>query len=921
MKNFNLIIFSVLFISLFGFVLVKPMKQYEYMASFKESKKKSLAQRIEGRAEERANEIRNVVTGKVDPADWYNAYQEIKERASNALSSRGDALQWENQGPDQVGGRTRGFIFDKTQKGKVYCGGVSGGMYYSENLGHNWKPVPKMAEIFEVMSIGCMTQSKDGDIYAGTGEYWGNTPNGTGGSQFYGNGIYKKKVGTEEWVHLTSTIVGKTTNVNQAGDWAQVLDMSCDPDDNDLVYAATNKGLHKSTDGGETWVKFPTNAVPNVAIAQIKVASDGRLYAAWSGKVFRSTDKGSTWTDLIGSKNEYVSNGNQHVRIAVSATNPDIVYACGITNTRGGDLKYVIRSENGGNSWEFIGKSDPTLYPLCSDQGCQGFYDLCLAVHPKDDNKLFLGGSLKMYSWSKQFGWVQMSNWTNPAELGNNLVHADNHEFAFDPFHPDTMVICTDGGPYITYNVLSKFPNPNWKPIYTKFNVTQFYDMAVNKYGELVGGAQDNGSQFVTLRGANANLSLEVSGGDGFDCAISAANDHQTAFTTIYNGQLHRTNDLSTTKKNLAYGCVENPADPGNFLGVDFHTRIGLVEKINVVKDGIDELVKSYLFLFDASGKFTMSDIATDASKPTLWTNWSSPGVGTILDISASKDLDAVYVCGPSGIRRTDALATLPPLEVDPAVAKPCLKVPALAWKTTTGATNIYDLFVDWNDKNHVIAVQMGFGGTTKVFRTIDGTSFQPRQGDLPVMPVYSCAIDPSDRNHAVVGTEFGIWETFNFDATSPTWVESNKEIGRVPVHKLRVNFLRDPECTMLYAGTHGRGFYRAPFPYKSTCNYTKEPRKSTSGVGYINNIQVQFDIYPNPTSDVINVKFDLRNSGSYNLSVYDMSGRNVKKISYKAIAGENHIKTDISGLQNGNYIIRLESGNHVIGGKIFTKH
>lgn len=924
MKNFNLLLLTSIFTVVVGLAFIQPMKQYEYLGAYKFKKKPPLEQRVDGRATIRTEQLRNVETGLVNPDDWYRVNAQIEREFGGKLSSRGDALEWQQQGPDQVGGRIRGFVFDKLKDGRVYCGGVSGGMYVSDDLGFNWRPVKDMANVFKIMSIGCMTQSKDGDIYAGTGEFWGNSPTGELTSQFYGNGIYKLKAGEEDWTLMTSTTTSTLTTVSSGDNFSQVLDISCDPTNNDIVYAATTKGLQISIDGGNTW-KRSTTASTNM-IAQVKVAIDGTVYAGWSGKVFKSTDKGNTWTDLIKTNAAYtadISNGNkQHLRIALSQQDANKLYVSGITNI--GDLKYVIRSIDGGTTWEKIGQSDITLNPLCTElnggKHCQGWYDFCLAVHPLDDEKIFLGGSVKTYNWSRRYGWIQMSNWSGPGILGVNLIHADNHEFAFHPTHPDTMVICTDGGPYITYNSNSSFPTPSWKPIFTKFNVTQFYDMAVNVYGELVGGAQDNGTQFVTLNN-KGNVALEVKGGDGFDAEISAANDYQVAYATSYNGAVSRTANLTTNSTSLATGCV---ATGGNFQGVGFHTKIGLVEKVNTSATP-HEVEKSFLFVFDAAGRYSMSMNAHILNAPTVeWTFWENPGVGEIRGLHSSKDLDALYMCGAGGIKKCTNLLSFDTLNYHPTqTTRPCRKSP-LTWTTTITGTSgsLSDVYVDQTDKNRVVTVQYGFGGTTKVYLSTDGANFKGKQGNLPVMPVYSCAIDPTDNKHVVIGTEFGIWETFDIDATSPEWVESNKEIGRVPVFKLRVNdLINEPGCTMLYAGTHGRGFWRAPFPKKSSCTYERIPRKVTSAVNTLNNIKIKFDVYPNPTTDKVNVIFQADKPSTYQVMIYDMRGRIVKNITYRAIPGENSINADLSSLQNGQYIVRLEDNKNVVGGRILTKN
>lgn len=922
MKNINLILFSIFFTVLLGFAFNMPMMQFEYNAPYKLKKKMDLTQRADGWAKIRTEQLSNINTGKVESLDWYTALDKINALKSKGLSSRGGSLTWEQQGPDQVSGRTRGFIFDKTKEGRVYSGGVSGGIFVSEDLGQNWKEVPNMADSFPIMSIGCMTQSKSGDIYAGTGEFWGNTPNGSQGSQFYGNGIYKKEAGQDNWTLLRSTIVNPLTIANNTSNFRQVVDIICDPDDNNVVYAGTHNGLYVSNNGGGTWTKLGTF---NTVVGQVKIAIDGTIYISHAGKVFKSTNKGVSWTDIIGSRSEYTAESNGHVRIGLSKSNANKLYVCGID--RNSDLKYVIKTTDGGGTWEFLGKGDVSFNPLCNDlngvRACQGWYDLCLAVHPKNDDLIFLGGAPTMWSWSQQLGWVQMSSGYSPAVYGVNQVHADKHDFAFHPTNTDTMVVVTDGGPFISYNSTKAFPNVTWKPIYTKYNITQFYDVAVNKYGELLGGAQDNGTQFVTLRGANSNLSFELQGGDGFDSEISASNDGLTAFTSTYNGGINRTADLTTNIKSIASGCV---AQGTRFQNVGFFSKMHLAESILTIPNEKDSVDLSILFVFDQSGNFTMSNNAIKLSEPTAWTFWSSPNVGVIMSAHQSKNLDALYICGTSGIKKTTSFKTNPNnlFVKDLAAAdQPCLKKPSITWQSCTGSglNSISDVYVDQSDNNHVIAVQFGFGGSAKVFESTDGLSFVSKQGNLPIMPVYSCAIDPINRKHVVVATEFGIWETEDISVASPVWVEANTNIGRVPVFKLRVNYLRDEACPMIYAGTHGRGFYRAPFPFNSSCNYKKIARQTSGVIDPLSNIKAKFDIYPNPTSDKVNVTFSSNVIKNYTLSIYDMNGRIVKSMKYKTLSGDNIITTDISALQNGNYIIRLEDDKNVIGGKIMTKN
>lgn len=932
MKKFTFSLFTLVCIGFLYLAYSNSSSTNMFYPTSRTKSKLPLAQKIEGRAKEREMQLLNYDTKTVNSDDWYKALKEVLA-FDTKLSTRGEDLKWESVGPEHVGGRTRAFVFDKLKEGKCYTGGVSGGIFVSEDLGFSWKPVKNMDINSPVLSIGCMTQSKDGDIYAGTGEYWGNTPGGNFGSQFYGGGIYKKKATEEEFIMLASTFVDADKNNPSSKIFKQVLDITTSPLDNEKVFAATDDGLRISNDGGTTFNRAG-GLLANGVIAQIKAVDDGGLvlYAGKSGKVYKSTDGGTNWTDLIGSKSEWTADGKQHMRIAVSAKNPKKVYAVGITTA--GDFKYCIKSEDGGTTWRLIGKADALTNPLCADisgsRACQGWYDLCLAVHPHDEDLIFLGGMQSLYSRSEKDGWVLISFWNNPATEGLNKVHSDMHEFAFHPTHPDTMVVCTDGGNYMTYDGYSKSTKSTWIPKNTGYNVTQFYDMNVNKYGEMIGGAQDNGTNLVALRGTNIGGSIEVSGGDGFDAAISAAQNYQVIFSTVYNGSLARAATLTSARSNIVSGSCTDVADNnGNMDNVDFHTRIHLAESVipNLEDETKDSIEFSYLFGLNGNG-FYLSNNAYITNKTTKWTASQNPTVGTPLAIHQSPNISVAYIAGTGGIKKITGLRTCELIDSFLTTIKskvPCLYFKpgkGLTYTPTTGASgSICGIYVDQKDDNHVVATAMGFGGTAHVFETTNGTTFVSKQGNLPNMPVYTCVIDPENSKHVVIGTEFGIWETDDISVASPTWVNMNKLIGRVPVFKLRVNKLRKEGCYVLYAGTHGRGFWRAPFPYNANCDYTPKARTLTSSIEPFSNIKAKFEIYPNPTEKDVNITFYSDERKTVYIGIYDVKGQLVKREVFRALPGDNISTSDVSSLMKGSYVVRLEDEKSVLGGKILQKN
>jgi len=69
-----------------------------------------------------------------------------------------------------------------------------------------------------------------------------------------------------------------------------------DPKNGASVYAATSRGLYKSTDGGAHW--SPTALTAGINALTVDPANRSIMYAATSGKgVYKSVDGGTTWTE------------------------------------------------------------------------------------------------------------------------------------------------------------------------------------------------------------------------------------------------------------------------------------------------------------------------------------------------------------------------------------------------------------------------------------------------------------------------------------------------------------------------------------------------------------------------------------------------------------------------------------------------
>ena len=173
-------------------------------------------------------------------------------------------------------------------------------------------------------------------------------------------GVYKTTDGGKNWKKVLGDNV-----------WTGATDLLIDPRNADVLYAATwdrhrtvaaymgggpRSGIHRSTDGGETWTKL-TSGIPTSNLGKIGLAISPQkpdvVYAAieldrTTGGVFRSEDKGSSWKKMSNT----VSGGtgpHYYQELYASPHKFDRLY---LMNVR------VLTSEDGGANFATLKESD-----------------------------------------------------------------------------------------------------------------------------------------------------------------------------------------------------------------------------------------------------------------------------------------------------------------------------------------------------------------------------------------------------------------------------------------------------------------------------------------------------------------------------------------------------------------------------------
>jgi PKD repeat protein len=83
--------------------------------------------------------------------------------------------------------------------------------------------------------------------------------------------------------------------------------------------------------------------------------------------------------------------------------------------------------------------------------------------------------------------------------------------------------------------------------------------------------------------------------------------------------------------------------------------------------------------------------------------------------------------------------------------------------------------------------------------------------------------------------------------------------------------------------------------------------------VGVEENMDNQIKIFPNPTSGIISFEYSANKAQQMEYFIYNMVGKEVKKGFLEIKSGQNIEKLDLSGFQDGLYILKTISGNYIV--------
>jgi hypothetical protein len=499
-------------------------------------------------------------TGRIPPGI---RRQEMEFAKTLPTDANVKSLNWLARGPNNIGGRSRALAYDLNNEQRLIAGGVTGGVWLSENGGQNWR---RVTGPMHFPAVSCIVQDsrsgKNHIWYYGTGEVRG----GYISSQFYyGNGLYKSTDNGESWFPLEST--NSNTPQSADSDWDFVSRVVVDPSEDslDVVLASTFGGIYRSEDGGISWVKNLGLQSPSPYYTELAVTSQGVFYAtldsdAGNKGIWRS-ENGINWVNITPWDTFPLV--WERLCIGINPVNENEVYFIGKTPGHGqlthaffgyeewnSFWKYTYLSGDGsqaGGNWENLSSNIPVSGTAFDRFYTQWNYNLMITVSPHNPQVILIGAT-NLYRSTDGFSTPNNTTQIGGYWVGSHLPagnwgsypnhHPDQHFALFLPSDSNIILSANDGGLYRTSNGLD--PVVVWQRMNNGFNTTQVYTVGFDRTATdhvLVAGFQDNANYLVNSSDTMAEWVMPLNG-DGSYMGITPGKEFY--YLSINQGKVYK---------------------------------------------------------------------------------------------------------------------------------------------------------------------------------------------------------------------------------------------------------------------------------------------------------------------------------------------------------------------------------------------
>jgi photosystem II stability/assembly factor-like uncharacterized protein/uncharacterized protein YukE len=385
-------------------------------------------------------------------------------------------LEWRCIGPFR-GGRTVAATGVPNNPNLFYIGVNNGGVWKTTDAGRTWFPI---FDSQPTGSIGALAvaPSNPNVIYVGSGEGLRRPDLSTG------DGIYKSTDAGNTWQHLGLR------------DGQQIANILIDPQDPNRVFVAvlghpygpnSERGVFRSTDGGETWQKIlykdddigaadlafdPKN--PQIIYTDLWSSrrppwTTGNPLEGHSGGLFKSTDGGETWHPLTKGLPTNAQ-GLGRIGFGISPSSPNRIYALVDAAPEVGGL---YRSDDAGESWQRV-NHEQRIWGRGSDFAW-------VRVSPENPDIIYICNTSTYRSTDAGTSFTAIKG----APGGD-----DYHAVWINPENPRIILLAADQGATISVN-----GGETWSSWYNQPTAQFYHVITDNQFPYWVyGGQQESGS-------------------------------------------------------------------------------------------------------------------------------------------------------------------------------------------------------------------------------------------------------------------------------------------------------------------------------------------------------------------------------------------------------------------------------------------
>lgn len=688
------------------------------------------------------NESKYYPSGNRNVVDETMPYQEYLRIKSESFSSRlFETGGWNYLGPNSIDsitghyaagiGRVEYVLVNPSNANQIYMGSRSGGLWRTNNEGATWIHHTDFLPASGVNAISA-NPSNFNEVYI-------NVRIATNGTSF---GIYKS---TDGGITFAQTPFNPANlGFGGLGSNFQIHVIKHHPNVPGLVFVGTDRGIFRSTDNLNTWVR--TNNSWNVVDIEFHPTNNNIIYVHenyyWGvnrNRIQKSIDQGLTYTPLTN----LPGNGSAQINITVPTTCPNCIYATSdngiyISNNEGTSFTTRVNPAPAGVSLWY---ATPNMLDTTKIVG--GYVDIF-----RSNNG---GGTFtKATYWS--LGSVEHGPGDFQQRFNNSLVyvHADcNYMTNVN----GVFYACTDG-----YLAKSSDNGNTWTKLSLEVGTRENYCLGASQsnHDRTICGYQDNGTSV-----KNENGWLEIYGADGMEGIIHPLN-HNWMIGSFQNGGRQRTTDG---------GANTSGVSPGG------HTSSWIAP-----------------MAYDPNNHMTVYHFGTIVHKSTdfgnTWTNLGGPTTftgSTIHEAEIAQNNSQIMVITRNekielsingGISFTDIRGTLPNLSISDVAFDPL------------------------NDNTIIVTYNSYSNDGNKVFITHNlGTTWTNITSNLGNMPIDCSVIDHSDSSYIYLGAKIGVYRK---SMNGTVWQLYNTDLPNVSIEDMEVCW----GSNTIKAATWGRGLW-----------------------------------------------------------------------------------------------------------------